>query len=107
KLPCKLNWKRMLAWLLLAVPLAGFQFTAHAAKILYVQDFARRDTVKLINILKAQGHDLTVWTVAANGNALTAQQYADQGYQLLIVDEVVSSGAVGASFLKSPIPVIN
>src|SRR6185503_9083384 len=80
---------------------------AEAAKVLYVQDFSRRDTVKLINILRAQGHDLTVWTVAVNGNTLSAQDYANQGYQLLIVDEVVGSANVGAAFKDSPIPVIN
>ena len=50
---------------------------------------------------------MTVWTVAVNGNTLTAQDYANQGYQLLIVDEVVGSGNVGAAFRDSPIPVIN
>jgi hypothetical protein len=87
--------------------LAGLLPAAHAAKVLYVQDYSRRDTVKLINILRAQGHDVTVWTIAVNGNALTAQEYANQGYQLLLVDEVISSGAVGSNFRNSPIPVIN
>jgi hypothetical protein len=48
----------MLAGLMFAVLWAGMAPTANAAKVLYVQDFSRRDTVKLINILKAQGHDL-------------------------------------------------
>jgi len=99
--------KRLLCWTILAVLFASFQTTVHAARVLYVQNLSQRDTTKLINILRAQGHDVTVWTTAVNGNALTAQAYADQGYQLLIVDEVISSGAVGSSFVNSPIPVIN
>jgi hypothetical protein len=98
---------RALVWMLLAGFLMAFGPAVQAAKILYVQDFSRRDTVKLINLLRAQGHDLTVWTVAVSGNVLTAQDYANQGYQLLIVDEVVGSGNVGAAFKDSPIPVIN
>jgi Bacterial Ig domain len=87
--------------------IAGLQTTVHAAKILYVQNLTQRDTVKLINILKAQGHDVTVWTTASAGNVSTADTYASQGFQLLIVDESIGSGSVGASFSNSPIPVIN
>src|SRR5204862_7565380 len=91
----------------LLIFLIGLQSTAHAAKIVYVQNLAQRDTVNLINILKAQGHDVTVWNTATSGNVSSADTYASQGYQLLIVDEVISSGAIGASFSNSPIPVIN
>jgi hypothetical protein len=34
-------------------------------------------------------------------------EYAAQGYELLVVDEVIGSGAVGDRFRNSPIPVIN
>lgn len=61
----------------------------------------------MINILKAQGHDVTVWTTSVDGNVSSAATYAGQGYELLIVDEIISSGAVGASFRGSPIPVVN
>ena len=98
---------RIPQWLALIALAVGLQTTAQAAKVLFVTTGAQRDTVKFINILKAQGHDLTVWNTQTSGNAMTAAAYAAEGYQLLIVDEVISSGAVGASFRNSPIPVIN
>ena len=98
---------RLCQWMLLAAILLGLSFKAHAAKVLFVTTGSQRDTTKFINILKAQGHDLTVWNTTISGNALTAAAYQADGYQLLIVDEVISSGAVGANFKDSPIPVIN
>ncbi|HEX5220795.1 MAG TPA: Ig-like domain-containing protein, partial [Verrucomicrobiae bacterium] len=80
---------------------------AQAAKVLFVTTGAQRDTVKLENILQAQEHALTIHDTTVSGNALTAAEYAAQGYELLIVDEVISSGAVGDRFRNSPVPVIN
>jgi hypothetical protein len=53
-----------------------FGTPVQAAKVLFVTLGAQRDTVKFINILKAQGHELRVWNTAANadGNSLTAQE---------------------------------
>lgn len=81
--------------------------TTRAAKIAYIHDGQnKRDTVKLIRILRAQGHELTVIATPPAANVLTADQYAAQGYQLLIVDENISSGNVGNKFRNSPVPVI-
>jgi hypothetical protein len=81
--------------------------TTQAAKVLFVTTGSLRDTVKLENILQAQGHNLTIHDTAVSGNALNAVDYAGLGYELLIVDEVIGSGAVGNRFRNSPIPVIN
>src|SRR5262245_25881261 len=88
---CFMNTLRCVFLVLLLI---GLESAAHAAKILYVQNLTQRDTVKLINILKAQGHDVTVWTTSSAGNVSSADTYASQGYQLLIVDEAISSGSV-------------
>jgi hypothetical protein len=84
--------------------LAGILPTTQAAKVLYVSTGLLPSGAKMVSILRAQGHDVTVLTA---GNALTATNYASQGYQLLIVDEVISSGVVANRFRGSPIPVIN
>jgi hypothetical protein len=78
-----------------------------AEKVVFITTGAQRDTVKLLNILRAQGHEVTNWNTTVSGNSLTASNYAAQGYQLLVVDEVISSGAVANRFKYSPIPVIN
>jgi hypothetical protein len=94
-------------WAGLFALLVGLAPTTQAAKVLFVTTGALRDTVKLENILQAQGHDLTIHDTAVSGNAVTAAEYAGQGYELLIVDEVIGSGAVADRFRNSPIPVIN
>ena len=94
-------------WAVLFALLVGSAPTMQAAKVLFVTTGAQRDTVKLENLLQAQGHDLTIHNTTVSGNALTATEYAGQGYELLIVDEVIGSGAVGDRFRNSPIPVIN
>lgn len=94
-------------WAVLFALVVGFAPTTQAAKVLFVTTGAQRDTVKLENLLQAQGHDLTIHNTAVSGNALTATDYAGQGFELLIVDEVIGSGAVGNRFRDSPIPVIN
>jgi hypothetical protein len=87
--------------------LFGNQLTAQAARILFVQEQGLRDTAKFIDILRAQGHDLTVLNTGGGDTVDTAANYAAAGYELLIVDEVIGSGSVGALFRNSPIPVIN
>lgn len=79
-----------------------------AAKIVYIHDGQnKRDTVKLIRILRAQGHEVTVVATPPAAHVLTGEQYAAQGYQLVIVDENISSANVGNKLRNSPIPVIN
>lgn len=99
--------KRLRAIAATCAVLIGMQSAAQAAKVLFVQANNLRDTTKLINILQAQGHDLTVHDTGTDGNALTATEYQAMGYELLLVDEVISSGTVGDRFRDSPIPVIN
>jgi hypothetical protein len=94
-------------WVFILACILAFPLASQAAKVLYVQNGFLPSAVKMISILKAQGHDVTVWTISADGNTSSAATYASQGYQLLIVDEIVGSGNVGASFRGSPIPVIN
>lgn len=94
-------------WIFVLACLLAFPLASQAAKVLYVQNGFPDSAVRMINILRAQGHDVTVWTIASDGNTSTADTYASQGYQLLIVDEIVGSGNVGSSFRGSPIPVIN
>jgi hypothetical protein len=87
--------------------LAAMIPAAQAAKVLFVQNGYLPSTVKMISILEAQGHDVTVWTIPVDGNTTTAATYASQGYELIIIDEGVGSGNVGASMRGAPIPVIN
>ncbi|MGA4579704.1 Ig-like domain-containing protein [Limisphaera sp. VF-2] len=92
---------------LVAGLVSGAWLEAHAAKIAYIHDGQnKRDTLKLIKILQAQGHEVTVIATPPAANVLTAEQFAAQGYQLLIADENISSGNVGNKFRNSPIPVI-
>lgn len=99
--------RRSCLWALLFALLVVLAPRTQAAKVLFVTTGAQRDTVKLENILQAQGHDLTIHDTVVSGNALTAAEYAGQGYELLIVDEVIGSGAVGDRFRTSTVPVIN
>ncbi|MCS7090207.1 MAG: Ig-like domain-containing protein [Verrucomicrobiota bacterium] len=94
-------------WLVVATLAMVSEWQAAAAKIAYIHDGQnKRDTLKLIRILRAQGHDVTVIPTPPAANVLTAEQFAAQGYQLLIADENISSGNVGNKFRNSPIPVI-
>ncbi|HVR35304.1 MAG TPA: Ig-like domain-containing protein [Methylomirabilota bacterium] len=90
-----------------ALMFAVLQTSVEAAKVAYIQRNLQRDTVKVINILQAQGHEVTVISDVVAADILTAQEFANQGYELLIVDEVINSGSVGNKFRNSPIPVIN
>ena len=83
--------------------LAGMVPLLHAQKVIYVERYNQRDTEKNINILRAEGYDVTVVDTDVD-TVQTAADYAAQGYDLLICDEVISSGAVGALWRNSPIP---
>lgn len=98
---------RWFAGCAVALALLSSTGTAPAAKIAYVHDGQnKRDTVKFIKILQAQGHDVTVIATPPAANVLTAAEFAAQGYQLLIADENISSGNVGNKWRNPPIPVI-
>lgn len=87
--------------------LAGLLPAVQAGKIFYAQNTYQASAVKMISILRAQGHTVTVWNTGSQGNVPTAATLVADGYTLLIADESIGSGNVGALWRNSTIPVIN